>query len=179
MIQFLENNYSTADKAMAIRAIDKWVAGYKVISFKPLIKYPKGSNYESTYKKLTEYLRKKLPNVANIPKITNAIHQFTQLPLNTIKNDLKWGEGPVLEIVQLDNYPNYNTCDEDTVGHFDKVDNPDKIFLDIDYVNQLENGTLIEGDSDAAIFLLVLPYYMNMFIMVIMPPDLNIRVRRV
>ena len=31
-------------------------------------------------------------------------------------------------------------------------DTPCQIFLDIDYVNQLENGILIENDNDAAIF---------------------------
>jgi len=125
--------------------------GYGVINFAPFIKYPKNSNYEIIYPKLTEYLKNKLPNVANIPKITDAIQEFTQLPLNQIQNNLQWGERPELKIAQLDNYPGCDPCSENTIGHFSE-NSPEKIFLDIDYVNQLENGNLIVNDNDAAIF---------------------------
>ena len=150
----LDNNKSLESVNLVLLAIDALMQGYKIINLSPLIKYPHNSDYESKYPKLTEYLKNQLPNVANIPKITNAMHEFTQLPLSQIQKELQWGEGPEVHIAQLDNYPGCNTCNEDTVGYFDKPENPNKIFLDIDYVTQLENGTLIENDNDAAIFFL-------------------------
>ncbi|MEZ4968907.1 MAG: hypothetical protein R2814_04460 [Flavobacteriaceae bacterium] len=66
--------------------------------------------------------------------------------------DLQWGEGPFIEIVQLDNFPDCNTCSDITVGHFAKENNSNTLYSDIDYVNQLENGTLVQNDNDAAIF---------------------------
>lgn len=100
-----------------------------------------------------QYTKQSVPKVANISKITDAIQEFTQLPLNIIKNDLKWGEGPILEIVQLDDYLGCSTCDDDTVGYFDE-EQPSRIFLDKDYVNQIETGDVVETDDDAFIFFL-------------------------
>tara|TARA_R110000796_G_scaffold848_3_gene3254 strand:+ start:4843 stop:6342 length:1500 start_codon:yes stop_codon:yes gene_type:complete len=122
-----------------------------LVTLFPFVKYPddKAAQYKSDYPKLTEYLKRQLPKVANIPKIMDAIHGFTKLPKDQIKNDLQWGEGPELHIVQLDNY-NSDT-DSDTMGYFDK-EKPNQFFLDIDYVRQMENGTLIQNDNDAAIF---------------------------
>ncbi|SDQ11895.1 hypothetical protein [Flagellimonas zhangzhouensis] len=152
--EFMEMNGSSVEtRTLAQNVINSRYAHTCVSPF-PFVKYPTGSNYHILYPKLTQYLKSQLPNVANIPKITNAIHQFTQLPINQIQNDLQWGKGPEVHIAQLDNYPDCNTCTEDTVGYFDKPENPNKIFLDIDYVAQLENGTLIENDNDAAIFFL-------------------------
>lgn len=117
-----------------------------LVSIAPFVKYPKGSNYAGQYPKLTEYLKNQLPKVAFIPKIVDAIHEFTQLPINQIRQDLQWDNGPILEVVQLDDYPDCSTCNKDTVGYFDRPNNPDRILLDIDY------GNLIKNDNDAAIF---------------------------
>jgi hypothetical protein len=57
------------------------------------------------------------------------------------------GKGPFIEIVQLDNYKPGET-DSDTSGYFDK-EHPDRVFLDVDYVNMVENET---SDPDALIF---------------------------
>ncbi|MHA7832519.1 MAG: hypothetical protein ACX93O_15595 [Flagellimonas sp.] len=138
---------SEENKDRALDAVDACMEGYGVISIAPFIKYPKNSNYETLYPKLTEYLKNKLPNVANIPKITDAIQEFTQLPLNQIQNNLQWGEGPEVHVVQLDNYKPGET-DDDTAGYFDSS-TPDRIYLDVDYVNIVENET---SDPDAMIF---------------------------
>ncbi|MER3374108.1 MAG: hypothetical protein RIM83_05675, partial [Allomuricauda sp.] len=121
----------------------------ELLSVKPYIKYPMGKakEYAQKYPKLTEYLKNQLPNVANISKITDAIHEFTQLPLNQIQHDLQWGEGPEVHIVQLDNYKPGET-DDDTAGYFDSS-TPDRIYLDVDYVNLVENEN---SDPDALIF---------------------------
>ena len=150
---FRELGINEESKGSVNEIIDSAING-SIISVAPLIKYPdsKAAQYKRDYPKLTEYLMNQLPKVAEIPKIVNAIHEFTKLPIDQIKKELQWDEGPELNIAQLDNYPGCSICDEDTVGFFDKPDNPNKIFLDVDYVNQLENGILIENDNDAAIF---------------------------
>ncbi|MFC4220013.1 hypothetical protein [Flagellimonas marina] len=142
---------STMAKNKARKMIAEAKRG-ELLSVKPYIKYPMGKakEYAQKYPKLTEYLKNQLPKVARIPKITNAIHEFTQLPLSQIQRELQWGEGPEIHIVQLDNYKPGKT-DEDTAGFFDK-ELPDRVLLDIDYVNQMENGTLVQNDNDAAIF---------------------------
>ncbi len=111
------------------------------------MKYPKGSDYDTKYPRLTEYLRNQLPKIADIPKIVDAMHEFTQLPKDRIRQDLQWGKGPIVEIVQLDNYDPGKT-DSDTAGFFDD-ESPDRVLLDIDYVNLVENET---SDPDALIF---------------------------
>ncbi len=128
-----------------------------LISAAPFIKYPKNKakEYKRKYPKLTEYLKNQLPKVANIKKITSAIHKFTKLPLHQIQKELKWGEGPELEIVQLDGYPDCSTCNEDVVGHFSKK-NPEKILIDIDFVNKLESGNIDEMETDGDAFLFFL-----------------------
>ncbi|MER3376805.1 MAG: hypothetical protein RIM83_19340, partial [Allomuricauda sp.] len=121
----------------------------ELLSVKPYIKYPMGKakEYAQKYPKLTEYLKNQLPNVANMPKITSAIQDITGLSIASIKNDLQWGEGPEVHIIQLDNYDPGKT-DEDTAGYFDK-NTPYRILLDIDYVNLVENEN---SDPDALIF---------------------------
>ncbi|MFX0555933.1 hypothetical protein ACOCEA_04005 [Maribacter sp. CXY002] len=148
---FAEFTITNETKDFVDEAIDAAVDG-SIITLSPFVKYPKNSNYSSQYKKLTEYLKNQLPKVGKIDKIIDAIHLFTKLPKEQIKLDLQWGEGPFIEIVQLDNFPNCNTCSNITVGHFAKESNPNTLYLDIDYVNQMENGTLAENDNDAAIF---------------------------
>lgn len=132
--------------------IDADINGILIAAF-PFVKYPEGSSYVSLYPKLTEYLKNQIPKVANIPKIVNAINEFTQLPNDEIKNALKWGEGPILHVQQLNNYPGCSTCGSDTVGYFDK-NNPTNIYIDVDYVNLIENGNVTETDDDAYIFFL-------------------------
>ncbi|MDC6363518.1 MULTISPECIES: hypothetical protein [Flavobacteriaceae] len=151
--QFInENGQSEEAKQLADRIQLAMMDNLEVINFSPLIKYPENNNYESQYPKLTEYLKNQLPTVANISKITNAIHEFTQLPLSQIQHDLQWGEGPEVHIVQLDNF--CPTCSDDTAGHYDdeNPENANKIYLDIDIINDLESGQISETDADAFLF---------------------------
>lgn len=120
----------------------------------PLLKYPPNlaQQYETQYPKLTEYLKNQMPKVANITKIVDAINEFTTIPIEDIKRDLQWGEGPIIEVVQLDTYrPGYT--DEDTVGFFDD-EIPDRVFLDIDYLNDLELRTTDQTVEDELLFFL-------------------------
>ena len=137
-------------KTFAKAAIRAGVNGTLVTAF-PLIKYPENSNYENLYPKLTEYLKNKLPSVGDIPLIVNTINTITDLTSEQIKNDLKWGQGPIINIIQLDDF-GVNTS-EKTVGFF-KATTPNNIYLDIDYVNKLENGSLTQYEKDALLFYL-------------------------
>lgn len=147
---YLENNDSEEAETFAAQAIEAWME-QRLVSFSPLIKYPQGSNYSTKYPKLTEYLKNQLPKTGEIPKIVNTIKEISGISEEQIINDLKWGHGPALEIIQLDNYSS-NTSDK-TVGAFDKL-LPNTILLDIDYVEGLENGTNSQIEEDGLLFYL-------------------------
>ncbi len=107
------------------------------LSEEPEFQYPINSTYATDYPKFTEYLKNKIPRIYDIPKIINVIHDITNLPYYEIEDDLQFDSGPIIEIIQLDDYA-INT-DENTVGLFDKS-NPNKLFIDKDYVLALENS---------------------------------------
>ena len=107
------------------------------LSEEPEFQYPINSTYATDYPKLTEYLKNKIPLIYDIPKIINAIHDITNLPYYEIEDDLQFDSGPIIEIIQLDDYA-INT-DENTVGLFDKS-NPNNLFIDKDYILALENS---------------------------------------
>lgn len=97
---------------------------------------------------MTEYLRNKLPNIASNKRIVDAILKYTDLSREQIKEELQWGEGPTVEIAQLNNFEN---LDSKTIGYFN-ANSPNTIFLDIDMVKTIEStepGTLM---GDALIF---------------------------
>ena len=145
-----KNSWANDAKNFAKAAVVAGVNGTLVTAF-PLIKYPENSNYETLYPKLTEYLKNKLPSVGDIPLIVNTINTITDLTSEQIKNDLRWGQGPTINIIQLDNF-GVNTS-EFTVGFF-KAATPNDIYLDIDYVNKLENDNLTQYEKDALLFYL-------------------------
>ncbi|MFX0555931.1 hypothetical protein ACOCEA_03995 [Maribacter sp. CXY002] len=74
-------------------------------------------------------------------------------------NNIHFNKFLFIEIVQLDNY-NFDT-NSDAAGYFDK-ERPDRLLLDIDYVNMVENES---SDPDALISGLEQQFYMNMYIM--------------
>jgi hypothetical protein len=117
-----------------------------LVSLLPFFQYPPGSSYSSDYPKLTEYLQNKMPMVKDISVITNAIQDITNLTLSQIQKDLQWGKGPIIKIIQLDNYT--SDTGPDTVGLFDGAENSEVIFLDIDWVNNLENDNFDENLVD-------------------------------
>ncbi|MCM4161689.1 hypothetical protein FHG64_00660 [Antarcticibacterium flavum] len=122
-----------------------------LVSYKPTFRYPVDSDYAQRYPKLTEYLRNKLPNVKDMPVITNALQDITSLSLSQIQHDLEWGNGPTITIIQLDNYA--PITDYKTVGLFDPA-HPELIFLDIDYVLYLENDVTDQALEDGLLFYL-------------------------
>ncbi|MDX1700896.1 MAG: hypothetical protein R3250_09780, partial [Melioribacteraceae bacterium] len=93
---FLMANQCSDESVAVGQQIIEALVNESLVSWFPFIKYPesKAAQYKTDYPKLTEYLMNQLPRVANITKITNAIKDVTRLPLETIKKDLKWDEGP-------------------------------------------------------------------------------------
>lgn len=118
----------------------------------PLVKYPPGSDYTTTFPKLTEYLKNQLPKLRNNSKIISAIQKYTNLTEAEIKKQLQWGEGPVIKVVQLDYF--CSTCTVETEGAFKGTSDPNSIYLDIDLVNDMENSVIGSDMGDAFAFLL-------------------------
>ncbi|NGP87297.1 hypothetical protein [Fodinibius halophilus] len=118
-----------------------------VLSLAPKVQYPDGSNYAQDYPKLTEYLRNKLPTLKDNETIINAIEKYGDLSVDDIKDDLQWGEGPIIKIKQLD-----KLCGENCYGYFSGL-NPNSLSIDIDLVNDLENTTIGSSLADSFSFL--------------------------
>ncbi len=119
----------------------------------PTFQYPPDSNYSIQYPKLTEYLKNKMPLIADMPEITGPLLEITNLSLEDIKNDLKWGQGPTIEIINLDDYFPTIT-DYKTAGLYDHNNYPNTVFLDEDYVNYLENDVHDQSMEDGLLFYL-------------------------
>ncbi|MBN2732606.1 MAG: hypothetical protein JXR26_09270 [Balneolaceae bacterium] len=120
------------------------------VTYTPEVKYPEGSNYESMYPKLTEYLKNKLPRIKDNQTIINAIEKYGDLSAAEVKNQLKYGEGPVLKVEQLDNA--CGTCSAETYGLF-KSDDQNSLYIDLDLVADLENTTPGSKLADSFSFL--------------------------
>ncbi|WP_353149681.1 hypothetical protein [Flavobacterium sp.] len=120
--------------------IDSEING-NLLSFFPTFKYPAGSNYATQYPKLTEYLKNKIPELKNNQFIINKLVQYSELSSQQVINDLKWGQGPTIQIAQLD------SRGVNCYGIFSSA-TPNVLTIDIDFVNLLENSTPgPEGDS--------------------------------
>lgn len=108
-----------------------------LISPFPFFKYPPGSIYTTVYPKLTEYLKNKMPLLKNNQYIINKLKQYSELSEERIITDLVWGQGPTIYVEQLNGF--CADCDEDTYGVF-KASQPDRLYIDIDFVVMLENS---------------------------------------
>ncbi|TVZ16484.1 hypothetical protein [Maribacter sp. MAR_2009_72] len=126
-------------KEFGLKALEAWMDGYSVISITPLVKYPVGSDYDSNYKKLTEYLKNQLPTLANNTAIVNAFKEYTNATTEQIEQILKWGDGPEIVIKQL----------ESVSGHFSE---PNTLEIDIDLINNLENSVSGSTYSESLLF---------------------------
>ena len=152
ILDFLSSQGRTTEAKNFAKEAIKAGADGSLISFFPFFKYPPGSSYASDYPKLTEYLKNKMPLVKDMPVITDAIQDITDLSLNEIQEDLQWGKGPTIVIQELDDY--YPTItDYRTVGLFDP-NTPEFIYLDEGYVDYLENDVNDQALEDGLLFYL-------------------------
>lgn len=120
-----------------------------IILNNPEVKYPVNSDYAEQYPKFTEYLKNQLPTLKDNDTIINAIEKYGDLNAADIKNQLQWGKGPTIKIVQLDQYAG---CDATCLGQYSSND-PNSLLIDIDLVNDLENTTVGSEIADAFSFL--------------------------
>lgn len=140
MKDFLEENDYSEEAVDAAKKVIILNTSEQAISFYPLIKYPanKALQYKTDYPKLTDFLQNELPKIAQNQKIVNEIHELTNVPINTIKEALQWGnKGPEIIIEQLggegdfEKYGSYR-------GHLD-LNEINIIRLDVDLANDMEN----------------------------------------
>lgn len=121
----------TVDNLLAL--IDLSNSG-QLISFFPNFKYPVGSNYSTLYPNFTILVKEYIPILKNDTRLINTIHNLTGVSNSDIKDDLTWGNGPEINIVQLGLDPDGNQY----YGKFNKNE-PDKIYIDIDLVIEVES----------------------------------------
>lgn len=118
-----------------------------IITDNPKVQYPDSSNYAEKYPKLTEYLRNKLPKLKDNKIIIDAIVKYGDLSASKVKEQLQWGNGPIIRIVELD-----DNCGKDCYGQY-RSNDLNSLYIDIDLVVDLENTTLGSGVADAFSFL--------------------------
>jgi hypothetical protein len=119
------------------------------VSCFPLVKYPEGSDYSTKYPKLTEYLKNQLPRIGDIDRLVGNLSYLTNMTRSEVKRQLKWGEGPIIKVAQLEDSP-FN-LGGDAYGLFNK-NNPNELVLDIDIVNKLELSLWGTEDADVLSF---------------------------
>ncbi len=130
---------SSSSSGATILEIEWWnVDGY-VLSFSPFFKYPPNSNYAAQYPKLTEYLKNQLPNLANEELIVDALKQYGSLTEQQIKDALTWGQGPIIEIVDM------NCCLGSFGPNFGFDSNT--LIISTELANVLENNITISNDA--------------------------------
>jgi hypothetical protein len=108
----------------------------------PLFQYPLNSNYTILYPNFTVLVKEYIPSLKTDQRLINTIHKLTNVNIQTIIDKLTWGNGPEINIVQLGNDPQGNEYH----GKFN-ITEPDKIFIDIDLVNQLEQMSNISNPT--------------------------------
>lgn len=65
--------------------------------------FPAGSNYGTLYPKFTKYLSTSISKIQNVPSVMNALMQYSCLSEQEINENLAWGQGPEIHIVDLSN----------------------------------------------------------------------------
>ncbi|MCE2503337.1 MAG: hypothetical protein J4G05_04665, partial [Chlorobi bacterium] len=103
--------------------------------------YPAGSDQETDYPRLTEYLRNRVDEILGNPVIMRALEEMGQLSKDDVRRALVWGEGPVINIVPL----------LGANGEFTPYTGSNELRIDWGIVNQLENS--VGDDRDAALLL--------------------------
>lgn len=115
-----------------------------LISIKPFVKYPEGSNYESQYPNLTDYLKNDLPDLSEDDLIVDALEQYGSLSEQQIEDALKWGNESSTTIEIIDSnympfgaYGCYRVCGT----------GPNTIVISSALADALENNSTISKDA--------------------------------
>jgi Metallopeptidase toxin 3 len=130
---YLINNSFTLESKNFIKEIINSGLNQTLICVSPFFKYPLGSNYSELYPNFTILVKDYLPLLKSETRLTTTINKLTNVSILQIMKDLTWGNGPEIHITDLGNDP----MGKPYYGKFNKNE-PDRIYIDIDLVNQLE-----------------------------------------
>lgn len=138
---FLLNN-PNIESLNLVSQIEGSIINNTIITAFPFFKYPLNSNYETIYPNFTMLIRDYIPNLKDKQRLIETIHNLTNVSQSDILFGLTWGNGPEINITQLGVDPN----GKEYYGKFTKIE-PNKIFIDIDLVLQLETLSNIENPT--------------------------------
>ena len=103
------------------------------------------ANQARQYQRLAQYLRNGIQDIANNPKIMNALMKYGQFSRQDIIKGLTWGDGPKI---------NVTTLEGDYIGEFTPYIGSKEIRLNKNFVSQLDTRIGFGVDKDALLFLL-------------------------
>jgi len=138
------NNNSFAPQAISI-------AGYMVnagmnntlVTVSPFFKYPDGSDYAAQYPEFTYLIKEYIPSFKNNIHLINTITQLTNISAEDVVKNLTWDKGPEIHIEDL----GYSPDGSQIKGKFNPSE-PDKIYIDKDLVDYLENFAIANGETN-------------------------------
>jgi len=134
--------YPTQAHADVFTQIITSITAGNFLGLSPFFKYPNNSNYATLYPNFTMLVKDYIPSIKTEQPLLAAIHNLTGVSPETILDELTWGNGPEINIAQLGVDPNGNQY----YGKFNKNE-PDKIYIDIDLVQQLEAMNNIQNPT--------------------------------
>ena len=108
-------------------------------------KYPDGTNYEIKYPKLTDYLKNQISKITLNERIMLALQGYGQFTDKQIQDLLNWGDGPIIEILDISSVFN-----KDAYGLF-SPQTSNKLYLDKSLAEEMESSSGIK--SEALLFL--------------------------
>ncbi|HRF79834.1 MAG TPA: RHS repeat-associated core domain-containing protein, partial [Flavobacteriales bacterium] len=111
------------------------------IDYHGLFKFPTGSDYESRYPRLTNYLKHGIQDITNNPKIMRALMKHSELSEAQIKEALKYGEGPTIRSAAL----------EGGYGEFSPGIGSDELRISSTLLDKLESAS--GADRESTLFL--------------------------
>src|SRR5690606_4545740 len=71
-----------------------------IINFFPYFKYPFDTNYANSYPEFTYLIQTEIPLLKNNGSLCNLIANLTGISVSQVKENLTWGKGPEINIVQ-------------------------------------------------------------------------------
>jgi hypothetical protein len=108
------------------------------------------SDDRKNFPKLTQYVRRSLPQVINVPIIVRNMKKHGSLSAIQLQNVLTWGTNPKIVILDLSSVPAPDGSGNVAAnGRFDPA-NPDQIELDIGRAQEFEDDAYGAGSDVTA-----------------------------